>query len=397
MIELLFTSFPVIIWYFVLRRRGESMTVSNMKTAVFLWLMLAFTLFLTIFYYHPKSYTGIVPFRTVSVVAQTGGPVTDVLVSDGQRVKKGDLLFQIENDTQKAALAQALTAFQNLDASEKKAKTSIQVAEANVVQAKVALAKIQEQLKDAEELQRRNVGRANTVVSLRFSAQGAESALIATQAQLNLAQTELIDVLPAARKSAEATYTSAKVELAKTEVRAFAPGVVTQVVLSEGSPASRLILSPAMIIIPDRDKDSLVPVVAGFSQVAKSALYIGMPAEIACDSNSNIAMKNAVMAARLVKIQPAIAAGQVTPGGTLIELNSRVQRGSILVIFELVYKEQAVMLLDGSGCMIQTYTDNLEGFVGHIIGATGIIKAFLLRIKAWGVLITGVGLAGGNH
>ena len=397
MFELLFTSFPVIIRYYVLRRRGEPMTVSNMKTAVFLWLMFAFMLFLTIFYYHPKSFTGIVPFRTVSVVAQTSGPVTDLFVKNGQGVKKGDLLFQIENGTQKAALAEALTAFSNLDASEMKANDAIQVAEANVSQAKAALGKIKEQLNDAEELQRRNVGRANTVINLRFSAQGAESALVATQAQLKLSQAELTDVLPAARKSAEATYTSAKVALAKTEVRAFAAGTVTQMALSVGSPASQLILSPAMVIVPDRDKDVPVRVVAGFSQVARNILHVGMPAEIACDSNSNIAMKNAVMAARVVGIQPAIAAGQVTPSGTLIELNSRVQRGSLLVFFELVYKKHEAMLLDGSGCMIQTYTNDLEGSVGHIIGATGIIKAFLLRIKAWGVLVTGVGLAGGDY
>ncbi len=397
MFELLFTSFPVIIRYYVLRHRGESMTVSNMKTAVFLWLMFAFMLFLTIFYYHPKSFTGIVPFRTVSVVAQTSGPVIDLFVKNGQRVKKGDLLFRIENSTQKATLAEALTAFSNLDASEMKANYAIQAAEANVSQAKAALGRIKEQLNDAEELQRRNVGRANTVINLRFSAQGAESALVATQAQLKLSQAELTDVLPAARKSAEATYTSAKVDLAKTEVRAFAAGTVTQMALSVGSPASQLILSPAMVIVPDRDKDVPVRVVAGFSQVAKNILHVGMPAEIACDSNSNLAMKNAVMAARVVGIQPAIAAGQVTPSGTLIELNSRVQRGSLLVFFELVYKKHEAMLLDGSGCMIQTYTNDLEGSVGHIIGATGIIKAFLLRIKAWGVLVTGVGLAGGDY
>ncbi len=373
------------------------MTVYNMKTAVFIWLMLALVLFLTIFYYHPKSYTGIVPFKTISVVAQTNGPVTDLPIRNGQRVKKGDLLFQIENGTQKAALEQASTAFQNLDASEAKAKNEVQVAAANVAQAKAALANVREKLEDAEVLQSKNVGRANTVVSLRFSAEKADAALAATQAQLKAAQTELTDVLPAARKSAEATYTSAKVALAKTEVRAFAAGMVTQLVLSVGSPATQLILRPAMVIIPDRDKDVPIRVVAGFSQVAKNVLHVGMPAEIACDSNSIIAMKNAVMAAGVAGIQPAIAAGQITPSGTLIDLNSNVQRGSLLVFFELVHKKHEALLLDGSGCLIQTYTNNLEGTVGHIIGATDIIKAFMLRIKAWGVLVTGVGLAGGNH
>ena len=74
MFEMLFTSFPAIIRYLQLRRRGEAMSLWNMKTALFLWGTLAFSLFLVIFYYHPKTYASIVPFRTISVVAQTTGP-----------------------------------------------------------------------------------------------------------------------------------------------------------------------------------------------------------------------------------------------------------------------------------------------------------------------------------
>jgi len=397
MLELLITSFPVIIKYFLLRRRGEAMTVSNMKTAVFMWLVLAIALFLAIFYYHPKSYTGIVPFRTVLVVAQTGGPVTEIFVKNGQKVQKGDQLFKIDDRSQKANLAEALTEFQSIDAAKAKAEKSVLVAEANVSQFNTVLALARENLADAEELLRRKVGRANTVVQMRSDVQKAEAALDASQAQLSLAQTELSDVLPARRKSAEARHASSKTEFDKTEVRAFSSGVVTQMLLSVGSPASRLILSPALVIIPDRDEDYPVRIVAGFPQVSFGVLHVGMPAEIACDSNSNLTMKNAVMAARVISIQPAIAAGQLAPGSTLIDANALASRGSVLVIFDLVHKEHEAMLLDGSGCIVQTYTNNLHGTFGHVIAATGIIKALLFRIKVWGGLMVGVGLAGGGH
>ena len=107
MFELLATSFPVVIRYFMLKRRGEAISVWNMKTAVFLWLVMAFFLFLAIFYFHPKSYSGLVPFRTISVVAQTSGPITQINVRNGQAVKAGDLLFKIEDSSQSAALEQA--------------------------------------------------------------------------------------------------------------------------------------------------------------------------------------------------------------------------------------------------------------------------------------------------
>ena len=61
------------------------------------------------------------PFRTVSVVAQTSGPVTQVNVMNGQRESAGDLLFKIEDSNQKAALKQAEAEFGKLAAAESKA------------------------------------------------------------------------------------------------------------------------------------------------------------------------------------------------------------------------------------------------------------------------------------
>ncbi|MFK5978680.1 MAG: hypothetical protein QM488_07310 [Rhizobiaceae bacterium] len=67
----------------------------------------------------------------------------------------------------------------NLDPAKKtKAKGSIEVSLANVTKAEAAVAKTRDRLNDAEELQKRNVGRANTVTNLRFTLQGAESALL---------------------------------------------------------------------------------------------------------------------------------------------------------------------------------------------------------------------------
>ncbi|MEM9106111.1 MAG: biotin/lipoyl-binding protein, partial [Pseudomonadota bacterium] len=195
MFELLLTSFPAVIQYFRLRRRGESMTVANMKTAVFFWLVMAFALFLTIFYFHPKSYSGIVPYRTISVVAQTGGPVTKVHVINGQRVEAGDLLFEIEDSTQLAAVAQSETEFEAIESSEKKAESQVDVAESGVAQAEAQVAQLTTDLADAEELFRRNVGTADAVEKLTSALTVAEASLEAAQAQVVLAQTELTDVL----------------------------------------------------------------------------------------------------------------------------------------------------------------------------------------------------------
>lgn len=396
MLELLATSFPVIIRYYHLKRLGEEITVWNMKTAVFLWLFLAFGLFTTIFYYHPKSYSGVLPFRTVSVVAQTSGPVTEILVKNGQAVSTGDVLFRIEDNTQTAALAQAKAEFEKITAEESKAKESLKLAKATVEEAEISLAQQKVDLKNAETLLKKAVTTEDKVRKQRSAVQIAEAELVSAKAQLAIAETDISQTLPAQRNVAQAAYESAKVELEKTEVKAFSNGVVAQLALGVGSPASRLILSPAMVIIPDRPEGLPERVVAGFSQVSRDVLHVGMPAEIACDANTNIGFVNSVLPAKVAAIQPAIAAGQIVPSGNLIELNKNAARGSVLVFFEFLHKEHEDIMLDGSGCIVQTYTNTLSGTIGHVIAATGVVKAVGLRLKIWGVLLSGIGLAGGG-
>lgn len=396
MFELMFTSFPAVFRYYQLRRRGETITVWNMKTAVFLWAIMAFCVFMLVFYFHPKTYSAVVPFRTVSVVAQTSGPVTEVSVINGQRVAVGDPLFKIENSAQVAALKEAEAELALIDASQAKAEDSKRVAEAGVSEIEARLENLREELNDAQALVDRGVGTTNTVIEARSELLAAESDLEAAVAQLDLALIDLEDTIPAQRDATLAAIARAQAALDFTDVSSFVDGTVTQLSLSVGSPATTLVLRPAMVIIPDRPEDVPIRVTAGFSQVAKTTLYEGMPAEIACESNANLSFRNAIFPARVVSLQPAIATGQVVPSADLLDLENMTQRGTVLAFLELEYKEHEEMLLDGSGCIVQTYTNNLEGTFGHIIAVTGVVKAAGLRLKVLGAILSGIGLAGGG-
>ena len=242
----------------------------------------------------------------------------------------------------------------------------------------------------------RNVGTADSVRKLETQRTTAQAALSAAEAQATVAQVELEVALPAQRAAARSAVDAAQVELDKTTVRTFTSGTVTQLALGTGSPASMLILAPAMVIIPDRDKGKRPQIVAGFSQVARATLYQGMPAELACDSNIALPFRDAVLPARITSFQPAIADGQIVPGGKLLDPAMAQGRGSMLVYLELIHPEHDAMMLDGSGCFVQTYTDNIPGMFGHIIAATGMVKAAGLRLKVWGSLVTGIGLVGGG-
>lgn len=389
MLELLLTSFLAVLRYFQLKRRGEAITVWNMRTAVFAWAVLAFLLFLVIFYFHPNSYSGLLPFRTISVVAQTGGPVTEIAVANNQRVAAGDLLFRIEDSSQRAGVRQAEAEFDRIAADETRAEDNLKVAQARVDSTSSSLEKLLIDRDNAQRLLDRNVGTMDSVRQLEASVAMAQAELDAAEAQVHLARSDLEESIPAQRKVAEAALESARADLAKTEVRAFSDGFITQLALSMGS--------PAMVIIPDRLEDVPLRFTAGFNQVARSALYVGIPAELACNTNINLSFRDAILPARISGIQPAIASGQVVPGGRLLEAEDGVRRGSLLVYLELMYPEHERDIIDGSGCLVQTYTDDLDGFSGHVIAATGVVKAAGLRLKAWGAMVSGVGLGGGGH
>lgn len=396
MIELLLTSFPVIFRYFQLKRRGEAMSVWNMRSAVFLWAIMAFALFVLIFYFHPKSYSGVLPFRTVSVVSQTNGPVTEVNVMNGQRVAAGDILYQVENSSQRAELKRAEAEFATLASEETRARNELEAAQASVIEASAALELTKADLERAMTLLTRNVGTQEAAQNLQYEVTGGEARLAAAQAKVSLEQSDITEGIPARRKAAEAALESAQAALDKTKVRSFTSGVVTQLALGPGSPTSQLIVSPAMVIIPDRDPELPLRITAGFSQVARATVYPGMPAEIACDSNMGLSFKNSVLPAHVAFIQPAVASGQIVPGGRLLEPTFAMNRGSLLVYFELDHPEHEEIMLDGSGCIVQTYTTNLPGFGGHVIAATGVVKAVGLRLKVWGSVLAGIGLSGGG-
>ena len=396
MFELMFTSFPVWIRYFQLRRRGEGMTVWNMKTAVFLWAILAFAVFTIVFYFHPKTYAGVVPFRTVSVVAQTSGPVTEVAVVNGQRVEEGELLFRIENSAQRSALAEAEAQLAVLDAEAVKAEDNRKVAEAGVAEVEALIVRLENDLSDAQELVNRGVGTTNTVIEATAALESASADLDAARSQLDLAVVDVEQSIPAERLAVEAAIEKARTALAFTEVKSLVSGTVTQLALSVGSPATTLVVRPSMIIIPDRPEGLPVRVMAGFSQVANSTIYEGMPVEVACDTNANISFRNAIFPGHIASVQPAVATGQVVPSGDIRELGNATVRGSVQAFVELIHEEHEAMLLDGAGCIVQAYTNNMPGGFGHVVAATGVVKAAGLRMKVIGSILAGIGLAGGG-
>jgi len=399
MIELTVTSIPFVLRVLYLRWRGRPITLYNVHVALFAWLALAFIVFFTVFYYYPKSYTGFVPFRTVPVVSENGGTVTSIAVDNGSRVEPGQVLFTVNDATEQAAVKTAELKLAEVDKSFAAAEAQLRAAQASLAREQAILTQATQLFNDQEVLRSRGSSAfsENQYEAAVADKSAAEAKVAQAEAEVDQATTQLNEVLPAQRESANAALEQAQVELDKTVVRSEVNGVIDQLTLHVGARASQIAMSPAMLIIPDRDEAHPRRVFAGFSQVARSVLYVGMPAEVACDTNFNVSMVNSVLPARIAAIQPEIAAGQVTATGQLLEPSQFATRGEVAVVIEMVYPEHEEILINGSGCIVQTYYRNLgHGLPAHILGGLGIIKAWGLRIKVWIALVTGVGLAGGG-
>ena len=404
MIEILVTSFPFVFRVMYLRWRGMPVTLYNVHRALFLWFVLALVVFFAVFYYYPKSYTGLVPYRTVPVVAETGGTITEVFVKGGDHVKIGDPLFSIENSSELAKVEFSQRKVEEVEAAIVAAHMDVETAEASLTAARAALEQAELTLADHKELQARGSAayQHSQMERARSQRDTRKAEVDAAESKLATAKIQANNILPAQLETERASLKQAVVDLDKTRVHSFVDGTVEQLTLSVGARAAQAAISPAMMIVPDRTPKQKGRIIAGFSQVSRTELYEGMAAEIACESNFNIAMTNTVLPARITRIQEPIASGQMAPTNRLMEPSERVKRGQIVAHLDLVHQEHQELLVPGSGCLVQTYTTHLEGplegtVTAHVIEALGIIKAVGLRIRAWLGLASGIGLAGSGH
>ncbi len=169
-----------------------------------------------------------VPTR-VQVAAQTSGLVTTVAVVEGQRVKAGDLLVQIDDREQVATVAQAEAGVKQASARvDQLRKVGAIVANESLRQAQTNLEKAQEELARTEKL-------AAAAAIPAVELENAQRAVSLATAQRSAAEAQQVSSQPAGADSrialtaliqAQAQLTGAKVRLAQTRVVAPKDGTV---------------------------------------------------------------------------------------------------------------------------------------------------------------------------
>ena len=397
MLELLLCSLVTILPDYLYRHYRQGKRFGKEITFYSVWhelrwgitgcLMLTIALITMIFYYHPSTTSAAIYFRTVPILPEVVGRVAEVNVGYSASVKMGDVLFRLDNSKQQAALETAKRKVAEVDASLASARADVVKAEAQAGEAKASWQQAKDELDTKSELQRRNPGIVpqRDIEKLQVAVDHRQAGIDAANAVRETAELRVSTLLPAEKASAEATMAEAQVDLDKTYIRAGVDGRVEQFTLRAGDVVNQM-MRPAGILIPEGAGRRVLQ--AGFGQIEAQVMKPGMVAEATC-----ISKPWTIIPLVVTGVQDYIAAGQFRSGEQLIDPQALRQPGSILTFLEPLYAGGLEGVTPGSSCIVNAYTSNhdviadpktgaLKGFALHVVDATGLVHALLLRIQA---------------
>jgi multidrug resistance efflux pump len=396
MLELLLCSMLTILPDYLYRRYRQGKRFGHEITFYSVWfelrfgivscLMLTVALITVIFYFHPSTTSATLFYRTVPIVPEIGGRVSEVHADFSAPVKKGDVIFKLDSSKQEAAMETARRKIAEVDAALLAAQADILKAEGQIAQAKGDYQQASDELDTKRELQKRNPGIVpqRDIEKLEVLLAGRQGALDSATAAKQSATTRVTALLPAEKASAEAALAEAQVDLDRTTIRAGVAGRVEQFSLRAGDVVNPMIRS-AGVLIPDSTRRALS---AGFGQIEAQVMKVGMVAEATCVSKPWTIIPMVVTG-----VQDYIAAGQFRGGEQLIEAQQVVAPGTILTFLEPIYQGGLDGVTAGSSCVVNAYTSNhdliaskdtgaFKRFALHAVDATGLVHAMLLRIQA---------------
>jgi multidrug resistance efflux pump len=390
----LFTILPDYLFrrYVQRKRIGQEITLYSvwfeLRWGITACLMLTILLITIIFYNHPSTTTVTAFFRTIPILPETTGRVSEIYVKiPTDVIEKGAPIFRLDSSKQEADLEVAKRQIVEIDSSMAVAQADIAAAEGQIQLAKSAYQQVSDELAMKEELMRRNAGvvAEREIERLKNHSEGQKGAVAAAKAAKQAAEMRVSTLLPSQKATAEATLKQAQVELDKKVVYAGVSGRVEQFILRVGDVVSP-VMRPAGILIPtEAGRKALF---AGFGQLEAQVMKVGMAAEATCVSKPLTIIPMVVTG-----VQDYIAAGQVRAGEQLIEAQQVTRPGTLLVTLEPLYEGGLDGVTPGSSCIANAYTDNHERLekeeLGlstrvylHVVDTVGVVHAIILRAQA---------------
>ena len=393
MLEITLCSLLTILPDYIIRRffQGRKITFFSvwyeLRWGITGCLILTTLLITTIFYFHPSTTSATSAFRTIPVLPETIGRVSEIYVKSRDEVKEGQPIFKVDSTEQQAALELAKRRSAEVDAQIVMAKADIEVAAGQVQLAENGLKQIADELATKQELFDRKSGTVSPreLERLQTALTGAEGQLASARATQNAAEIKVNTLLPAQKRSAEAALQQAQVDLSKATVYAGVSGSLQQFVLKVGDIVNPM-MRPAGVLVPTGEGPRSLQ--AGFNQIEANVLKPGMAAEATC-----VAMPLQIIPLVVTSVQGYIASGQIRAGEQLLDVAQVAKPGTLLVNLEPLFEGGLDGMTPGSNCIVNAYTsfheelkdENLgtfQRFGMHAVDAIALVHAMILRVQA---------------
>ena len=310
-----------------------------------------------------------------------------MFVKNGESVAAGAPLFSLLDSSQLAVVNVAKSQLKQIETAFTQAKIQLEAANVTLLKAQSALKQAENELSKKKQLSSQLISEIeldrleNIAVQKRGGVQTAQANIEAVQSQID-------EVLPAERESAQRTLEQAEVELGKTVIYAGVDGEVAQFFLQRGDYVNP-ILRPAGVLIPSEGPESgRYQIAAGFNQLATQVIKLGTLAEVVCLSDPF-----KVIPMIVTRVQPVVAAGELKPSDTLLDAQQRARPGTLTVVMEPLYAGGLKKVMPGSKCVANAYTNNHELLESgklsfgetvflHAVDTVGLVHAIILRIQA---------------
>jgi len=164
MLELLLCSSLTILPDYLFRRFVQGKRIGKEITLYSVWfelrwgitscLILTTLLILTVFYNHPSTSSATLFYRTIPILPETNGRVSEVSLAYSGHVEKGAPIFKLDDSKQKAAVETARRKVAEVDAAMAVTENDISKAEHQLEEAKANLQTAQYELETKQNLQR---------------------------------------------------------------------------------------------------------------------------------------------------------------------------------------------------------------------------------------------------
>ena len=261
----------------------------------------------------PQTNDAYVYADTIEVVPEVSGQIVEMPIHDNQRVKRGDLLFKIDDRQYRAILLDAQSRLAALDAQIRLTRRTVKAQEYNAQSVTAAVARAQALVQQTQSTRQRleplvpqGFASQEELDQARTAEKAAQSELNATllQAKQATAAVSGVDALVAQREGALAQIALASLNLERTQVRAPFSGTVVALKTTVGQFASAI--KPLFTLI---DSDHWY-VVANFRETDLNNILPGTPATIRVMTNHHRTFSGRVA---------SVGAGVLASGDSVVE------------------------------------------------------------------------------